>query len=176
LPHPRRQHSSPCLAACRRATCRHGVGMPQLCRRATPGSIAVSLAHVPASIVAAARGNRTTAPCSAGAIPKPRRRARLARHPQTSAPCPADAPRGTSPAGSRHPFIHTWTPQSSPLLTEVKSHICSILFLVFVECIALEFVQTCSFVFSVQCLIRWIKVGCMAIHLPQFTWMVSKNL
>jgi hypothetical protein len=65
------------------------------------------------------------------------------RHPETSAPCPAGAPRGTSLAGSRHPFVHTWTPQSSPLLTEGKSHICSILILGFVECIAFEFVQTC---------------------------------
>jgi hypothetical protein len=82
-------------------------------------------------------------PARPAAIPKPWCPARPARHPETSAPCPAGAPRGTSPAGSRHPFVHTWTPQSSPLLTEGKSHICCILILGFVECITFEFVQTC---------------------------------
>jgi hypothetical protein len=136
LPHPRRQHSSP---ASLRAAAPPAVAA-WACRSC---SITASPAPVPASIAAAARGNRTPAPCPAGTIPKPRCPARPARHPETSAPCPAGAPRGTFPAGSRHPFAHTWTPQSSPLLTEGKSHICSILILGFVECIAFEFVRTC---------------------------------
>jgi hypothetical protein len=42
-------------------------------------------------------------------------------------------------------------------------------FVFFLEC-------TLVHVFFLQCLIRWIKVGCMADFFPVNTLMVSKNL
>jgi hypothetical protein len=72
----------------------------------------------------------------------------------------------------RHPFLLSLTPACSHKGTS-RFVSFSWLFLMYLNlCRLVQFIC----IFPVQCLIRWIKLGCMASYLPQFTWMVSKNL